>query len=136
MQLIEDIVSKLQEAGEGRIRQLRVVGLQRNSAASIATMLTQLFGRQVSSRDPTQRLGVSASGDDRTLVLDAAPPLLEQVEELVKTLDGEESLGKIEVRTYQMPEGNASDLATTLARLFAEKAGQAPGSGLAPRFEA
>ena len=135
MKLIEEIVGKLQETGEGSGRQLRVVGLQRNSAASIAAMITQLFRLQVSSRDPSQRLAVSASDDDRTLVLDAAGPLLLQVEELVKTLDGEEALGKVEVRTYQMPEGNATDLASTLARLFAEKAGSS-GSALAPKFEA
>jgi len=38
------------------------------------------------------------------------------------------------VRTYQLPEGNATDLAPTLARLFAEKGGLATG-GPTPRFE-
>jgi type II secretory pathway component GspD/PulD (secretin) len=136
MKLIEDIVGQLQETGEGTGRQLRVVSLQRNSAASVATMITQLFGRQVSSQDPSQRLAVSASDDDRTLVLDAVAPLLDKVEQLVKTLDGDEVSGKMEVRTYQLPEGNATDLAPTLARLFAEKSGQTTPTGLSPRFEA
>ena len=142
MKVIQDIVDKLQETGEGAGRQLRVVNLQRNSATSVTAMITQLFARQVSSRDPSQRLAVSASGDDRTLVVDAAGPMLERVEQLIKTLDGEEALGKVEVRTFQMPEGNAADLASTLARLFAERTGQPDRSGqgtpigLSPRFEA
>ncbi|MFO1497710.1 MAG: secretin N-terminal domain-containing protein [Verrucomicrobiota bacterium] len=136
MKLIEDIVGQLQEIGEGSARQLRVFSLQRNSATSIAAMVTQLFNRQVSSQDPSQRLAVSASGDDRTLVLEATGPVLERVQQLVQSLDGEEALGKVELRTYQMPEGNATDLAPTLARLFAERAGPATPSALAPRFEA
>ncbi len=136
MKLIDDIVRKLDEGGEGAVRQLRVVLLKRNSATSIATMISQLFSRQVSGRDPSRRLSVSASGDDRAVVLDAAGPLLDQVEAVIKTLDGEEALGRIEVRTYQMPEGNAVDLATALPRLFAEGAGSNGGSGLTPRFEA
>jgi type II secretion system protein D len=136
LKVIEDIVGKLQETGEGTGRQLRAVNLQRNSAASIATMITQLFQRQVASQDPSQRLAVSPSGDDRTVVLEAPASLLEKVEALVKTLDSEEALGKVEVRTYQLPEGNATDLAPTLARLFAERAGQAAPAGAGPRFEA
>ena len=142
MKVIEDIVQQLQEAGGSSLRQWRVLMLQRNSAASIATMISQLFARQAAGQDPGERLGVTASSDDRTLVLDAAAPMLDKVEQLVKTLDGEEALGKVDVRTYQVPEGNAAELAPTLVRLFAERTtGRAGGpsptaTGLAPRFEA
>ncbi len=135
MKLIEEIIGKLQETGEGTGRQMRVVNLQRNSATSISAMVSQLFARQVSSEDQNQRLAITASADDRVLVIDAAGETLTKVEQLVKTLDGEEALGKVEVRTYQLPEGNATELAPTLARLFTEKGGQA-AAGLAPRFEA
>ena len=136
MKLIEEIVGQLQEIGDGTARQTRVVHLQRNSATSITAMVTQLFKPPDREPGPNQRLAVTASGDDRTMVLDAAGPVLERVEQLIKNLDGEEALGKVEVRTYQMPEGNAGDLAATLARLFSEEAGQATPSVLAPRFEA
>lgn len=136
LKLIEEIVNKLQETGEGTGRQLRVIALQRNSATSVGSMIATLFAKQISSQDPSQRLAVSSSSDDRTLVVDAAGPVLERVQELIKTLDGAEALGKVEIRTYQLPEGNSTELAPTLARLFAEKAGSAAVSGLAPRFEA
>ncbi len=135
MKTIEEIVNQLQQTAEGSLRQLRVIVLQRNSAASIATMISQLFGRQTSTQDPNERLVVTPASDDRTLVLDATTPTLEKVEQLIKTLDGEEALGKAEVRTYQVPDGHAAELAPTLARLFAEKGGRA-SAGLAPRFEA
>ena len=124
LKLIENIVDQLQEVGAGSSRQIRVLSLQRNSGTSVAAMITQLFSRQVSSQDPSQHLSVTASADDRTIALDAPPILLERVEQLIKNLDGEDALGKFEVRTYQLPEGNVVDLAPTLARLFAEKVGQ------------
>ncbi len=144
MKLIEEILSKLQETGRGSARQTRVVTLERNSATSVAAMLTQLFAREVRSTDPTERLAVSASSDDRLVVIDGAGDMLKKVEELVKNLDGEGLRGTIEVRTYQIPDGKADDLAQSLARLFAERSAGAParygmpqsGGGLAPRFEA
>ena len=46
LKLIEDIVKQLQETGESPSRQMRILPLQRNSAASISTMVSQLFSRQ------------------------------------------------------------------------------------------
>ena len=40
--------------------------LQRNSATSVNQMLTNLFAKQVVSKDPADRLVVSASADDKT----------------------------------------------------------------------
>jgi type II secretory pathway component GspD/PulD (secretin) len=103
MKLLEEIINKLQEAGEGTGRQTRVLQLQRNSATSVAAMISQLFSRQVSSEDPGQRLVVAASTDDRTMVLDAAGQTLEKVEQLIKNLDGEGMTNAtMEVRTYQV----------------------------------
>jgi type II secretion system protein D len=135
MKAIEEIVNQLQQTGESVSQQLRVIMLQRNSAASIATMISQLFSRQTGSQDPLERLVVTPSADDRTLVLDAATPTLEKVEQLVKVLDGEEGVGKAEVRTYQIPEGQAAELAPALGRLFTNRVGRVT-IGLAPRFEA
>lgn len=136
MKLIEEIVGQLQEAGEGAGRQIRALPLQRNSATSVAAMVSQLFSRETRSDDPGQRLVVTSSSDDRMLVVEGAGKALEKVEQLVKTLDGEGATGALEVRTYQIPEGSASDLAQSLERLFAERAGPRGASTLTPRFEA
>ena len=134
MKLIEDIVQQLQQAPDTTARQTRVVMLQRNSASSVATMISQLYTRETVSEDPGQRLVVTPSADDRTLVLDANQPMLEKVEQLVKSLDGEQAQEKFQVRTYQIPDGNAADLAESLGRLFSEKVGK-QSAGLDPRFE-
>jgi len=136
LKLIEEIVSQLQEAGEGAGPQVRVLPLQRNSATSVAAMIAQLFRRETTSQDPGLRLVVTASSDDRMLVVEAAGKTLEKVEQLVKAIDGEPAAGALEVRTYQIPEGNAADLAQSLERLFAERAGPRGSGGWAPRFEA
>lgn len=144
MKIIEEVVAKLQETGKGTARQTRVVSLQRNSATSVAAMLSQLFARELRSQDPNERLAVSASGDDRSVVIDGAGEMLKKVEELVKGFDGEGLKGAVEVRTYEIPDGKADELAQSLARLFAERSAAAPqrwgmpqgGGGLAPRFEA
>ena len=135
LKAIEDIIGQLQQTGETSVRELRVLTLERNSAASVATMVSQLFSRQTASLDPGERLVVTPSADDRTLVLEAATPMLEKVGQLVKSLDGAENLGKAEVRTYHIPEGNAAELAPTLSRLFIEKGGPNAAAN-APRFEA
>jgi type II secretion system protein D len=135
IKVLEDIVTQLQQTGTGSSRQLRVFMLQRNSAASLATMISQLYGRGSTNREPNERVIVTPSPDDRTLVLDAAVTMLDRVEQLIKTLDREEALGAVEVRTYHVPEASATDLATSLGRLFTERRGQ-PALGPAPRFEA
>ncbi len=133
MKVIESIVTQLQEAGEGTGRQTRVLMLERNSASSIAAMMSQLFWRETRSTDPGQRLVITASPDDRTLLVDATGQILEKVEQLVKTLDSDEAKGALEVRTYQIPDGNAMLLAQGLSRMFMERGGGAGGP--APRFE-
>ncbi|MBN2508403.1 MAG: hypothetical protein JXQ71_17125 [Verrucomicrobia bacterium] len=133
MKLLEDIVTQLQQAAEGTGRQIRVLMLHHNSAASVATMLSQLFWRETRSTDPGQRLVVTASPDDHTLLVDATSQILERVETLVHTLDSDEAKGAVEVRTYLLPEGSAMLLAQGLSRLYMER-GRGLG-GPAPRFE-
>ncbi|MSU60844.1 MAG: hypothetical protein EXS31_00360 [Pedosphaera sp.] len=121
MKLIDDIVNKLQESGEGQGRQLRVLTLQRNSARPIATMLSQLFARQVASQDPAERLVVSASGDDRTIVVEAANKTLESIDQLVKQLDQAEGDGQSVIQTVRLKKGNATDLADAVNKSIAAR---------------
>jgi type II secretory pathway component GspD/PulD (secretin) len=85
LKLIEEIVKQFQEGGEGAGRQMRIIGLQKQSAASVAAMISQLFSRQMQSSEAGVRLTVTASPDDRTLVVDGPTQTFNEVEQLVKT---------------------------------------------------
>jgi type II secretion system protein D len=141
MKLIEEIINRLEEAGADAGRQLRVLDLHHNSAASLAAMVSQLFFAQIRSGDPNQRLALTASPDDRALVVEADDALLTRVTEAVEALDVEPARATYEVRTYALPEGRSGDLAESLNRLFAEpgerRRGDFPSlpTPPAPRFE-
>jgi type II secretion system protein D len=146
MAILEEIVGQFEETSESTTRQIRSLTLTNNSAMSVSAMLSQLFSRQIASTNAAQRLVVTAAPNDRTLIVEAAGSMLEQVETIVLNLDQAQATSAIEVRTYQVPEGTASELAPTLARLFAgeqrERRGPPSMRGevrtltIEPRFEA
>jgi len=114
-------------------RQLKAITLKYTSANSIATMLMQLYGRQFRAEDPRLRVLATASNDDKTLLLEAIPAMIVRIEEAIRILDVEPTRGPFEVRTYQLAEANAADLAQTLARLFANGPGRT--GDRQPQFE-
>ncbi len=138
MKIIEAIVQQLQEAGAGTGRQLRVFMLQRGSASSVATMLSQLFTRQARrsgrSAAPSDVV-ITASPDDKTVIVDAGASDLDQIEKIVKLLDSDDNQQFLEVRTYQLKDSSASELAPNLSRLFTQR-GRRSNDNDAPRFEA
>jgi type II secretion system protein D len=147
MAMLETIVGQFEEAAESTARQIRSLTLTNNSAISVSAMLSQLFSQQIASTNAAQRLVVTPAPNDRTLIVEAAGPMLERVEAIVLNLDEAQATSGIEVRTYQVPEGTAAELAPTLARLFAgeQRERRGPpfmrGEGLRsltmePRFEA
>jgi type II secretion system protein D len=114
-------------------RQLKAVTLKFTSANSVATMLMQLYGRQFRTEDPRLRVLATASNDDKTLLLEATPAMIERIEEAIRILDVEPTRGPFELRTYQLAEATAADMAQTLARLFANGPGR--GGDRQPQFE-
>ena len=136
---IDKLVKKLDaSAGEGagaEQRKLKAITLKYTSASSIATMVAQLYSRQARADDPRTRIAATASSDDKTILVEAMVPVLERLEEVVRILDVPPAQGIYEVRTYQITETSASDLAQSLVRLFAER--RRPDSTVTPpRFEA
>ncbi|HEY6229207.1 MAG TPA: secretin N-terminal domain-containing protein, partial [Verrucomicrobiae bacterium] len=107
MKLIQEIVGKLQEAGDDSGRQMRVLILKRNSAPSIRQMLNQLFAKQIASKDPGDQLVVTASQDDRTLVVEASAKVLENVQELVNKLDVESTGADNVIQSVHLTKGSA-----------------------------
>jgi type II secretory pathway component GspD/PulD (secretin) len=116
MKLIEEIVKQFQEGGEGAARQVRIISVAKQSASSVAAMISQLFYRQVTSTEPASRLIVTASPDDRTLVVDAPGRTFDQVEALVKTLDKAMEESQSVLHTVQLKNAQADDVAQAVQR--------------------
>ncbi len=116
-------------------RQIKAITLKYTSANSIAQMLMQLYGRQFRMDDPRLRVLAAASNDDRTVLIEAVPAMIQRLEEAIAVLDVEPTKGPIEVRTYQLSEANSADMAQTLSRLYSNLPGRGgPGAGR-PQFE-
>ncbi len=143
LQLAEEIINRLDEAGRTGGRQLQILPVNHNSAASIAAMVSQMFYPQLRSSDPAERIALTAAPDDRAIVVEADETTLQRLQDAVLALDVEPSRGNIEVRTYALPEGRSGELAEALNRVFASPSSQAPRrwdqpappTSLAPRFE-
>ena len=78
---IASLVDMLKEAGASTKRDIHIVPLQRNSAAALASILSQLYAGQ--TNNSADRLLVSVLGDDRTLMIEAAGTLFTKVEKLL-----------------------------------------------------
>lgn len=119
--LIQEIAQTLEKAGSGSGREARVLTLEHNSARAIAEMLTRLYPRQTGSSDPTDRLVVSAGGDDNTLVVDGLTRVLEQVEQLVRTMDKADPALQTTFQAVHLEKGRADDLATAVTQSLSSR---------------
>ncbi len=138
MKVLQEIVSKLEQSGDGAERQVRLFPLKHNSAASVATMVQQLFAHY-QGRVPSRYLAVTAAPDDKTLVVEAAVSALDRVAEVIRSLDVESARSGMEVKTFRLTKGNATELAATMGRLFTERQDRRRVMSpdyIPPRFEA
>lgn len=133
--VIEDLVAQLQELNSNVERQLRIIPLKNNSAASLSTILTQLFSKEVQAQSQANKLMIAPAPDDRTIIAEATPTLLKKVDEVVQTLDSRQMEEAFQVRSYVVTQGNPTELATALTRLFSERRSPKDNSPQ-PRFEA
>jgi type II secretory pathway component GspD/PulD (secretin) len=120
--VLEEISVILQKSGTSGSRQVRVFPLERTSAASLVAMLSQVYARQIASIDPVDRVVVSSGGNDRSLVVDAPPPVIERVEELIKSLDLPGPEGQNVIQTVKLTKGRAEDLAEAVNRAMTNRA--------------
>jgi type II secretory pathway component GspD/PulD (secretin) len=119
---IEEIAVILQKTGETGARQVRVFPLERTSAASLVSMFSQVYARQIASAEPSERVVVSAGGNDRSLVVDAPAATLGRIEDLVKSLDLPGSEGQNVIQTVRLAKGRAEDLAEAVNRAITNRA--------------
>ena len=116
-------------------RQMVVHSIENGSAVSITSVIANVFAAELGQEDAALKLSVTASADDRSLVVSGQPEDLAKVAEMVKTLDAPTFKGEVEVRSYRLVEGDVDDLAEALNKLFQRPEG-VPGGAIQPRFEA
>jgi len=153
--MFEEMIATLDEATQEQAREIRKIPLKHASASQLAQMLNQLYQTSPASSSSyrSSRYGYSRSGPttgkddrvviaaapgDRMLVVDAPRDKVEEIANLVTSLDVADTPGQVEVRTYRLVSAKASDLAPSLGRLFAEqrsRSGAAADNEPEPRFE-
>ncbi len=134
-QIVASIEAQPARSQAVEARQVRTITLERSGANATATVLRQIFARQINHANEAQRLVLTASPDDRSLILEAPPATLEEVAALVATLDRDPATGDVQMRSYRLIEASALELAQNLQRLYAAKYPNNAG-GQQPRFEA
>ena len=137
---IEAMIAQL-DANSAAAREIRTIRLKNASASQLEWTLNRMDWSprmRGGSRgaDPTERVTITAAADDRTLIVDAPRKKIEQIAQLVATMDEEDS-SKVQVRTYQLTNANAAEVARTLGRLFAQSRRQGRQASAEPdaRFE-
>ena len=118
---IEEITLLLQKGADNGVRQVKVFPLERTTASSLSTMISQVYARQVASTEPTERVVVSTGGNDRTLVVEAPSATLTRIEELVKSLDQPGPDGANVIQTVHLKKGRAEDLAEAVNRVMTNR---------------
>ena len=119
---LEEISIVLQANAEAGSRKVQVFPLERTSATSLVAMLSQVYAKQIASTESSERLVVSAGGNDRSLVVDAPSATMGRVAELVKSLDQPGPEGSNVIQTVKLTKGNAADLAEAVNRVLTNRA--------------
>jgi len=153
-EMIETIVAKLDTATQQEARETKTVPLKHTSAAAMTEVLTRMFPggasssrrsrwgrRQSTSATDPDGVTITPAPGDKMLVIDAPRSKMKEITSLIATLDTDESGGQMEVRTYQLSNSNAAEIARSLQRLFGSTRsrrgrGQSTTGEPDPRFEA
>ncbi|HET6406929.1 MAG TPA: secretin N-terminal domain-containing protein, partial [Chthoniobacteraceae bacterium] len=128
LELLQKIVSQLDEIASGEDRQLAVRPLKSSSARSIAAILQQFFARNIASLDPTQRLLVSTSPDDRSLILEGSEEILKKVDELAQTLESRFDQENVTIQTVRLQKAVAENIADAVNQTLAARGPNSPAS--------
>ena len=133
--LIEDVITTLDQETASDDRKMVLHSLKNGSATSVMSIIANVFASELERVDAELKLSVTASVDDKSLVVSGQPEDLAKVAKLVATLDTPTAGGEVEVRSYRLPEGDTDDLAEALNNIF-ERPDGTPGGAIQPKFEA
>ncbi|HQL76080.1 MAG TPA: secretin N-terminal domain-containing protein, partial [Phycisphaerae bacterium] len=147
--MLDELILKLDVEVVQTAREMRVVPVQFVSAAQIAQTVSQVFLKQDASsssyrrssyyyrsyyrsydepEEPTRtgadadKIVVTASPNDRSVIVEAPKLKIEPVVQLITTLDVPEGTAKPQqIRTYQLKNANAAETARILSNMYAQR---------------
>jgi type II secretion system protein D len=118
---VEEIASRLLEGDGSSGRQVRTVALQHITAGPVTQMITQLFSRELAATDPAQRLVVTSTPDDRSLLIDASPAVFERIGAVIKSVDVAETGGSSVLQTVMLKKTVADAVAESINRAISAR---------------
>ena len=164
---LQTIITQLDTDAADLTRETRIIPVKHASAAALAMMFERLYPQQRStssygspyssyssygyrrsrSSAPDESVTITAAPGDKALVVEAPKTKIDSIAALIASLDVEDAPGNVEIRTYQISNSKATDLAESLRRLFTDRSsrssrygppspGQSSDSKVEPRFEA
>ncbi|MDP6542500.1 MAG: secretin N-terminal domain-containing protein [Phycisphaerae bacterium] len=153
-EMINEIIAKLDESIKEQVRETRLLPVKNVSAAEIVTMLQQLYPIEKKSerrrrsyydyymppapekpKDPN-RVVVSAAPNDRAVLVDAPKNTIEEIAQLITTLDAGTGPEVVETRTYELTNSSAAEIAESMTRLFAKQNRSRKSTEPEARFQA
>ncbi len=153
--MLNELIAKLDDSIKEQVRETRLLPVKNVSAAEIVTMLQQLYPieKKTTSRsrrsyydyytppeppkpkDPN-RVVVSAAPNDKALLVDAPKNKIEEIAQLIDTLDAGTGPEIIETRIYELKNSNAAEIAESMTKLFANSDRTKKAKEVEPRFQA
>ncbi|MDP6637501.1 MAG: secretin N-terminal domain-containing protein [Phycisphaerae bacterium] len=153
-EMLNKLISTLDESIKEQVRETRLLPVKNISAAEVVTMLQQLYPIEKKNesrrrsyydyymppqpdkpKDPN-RVVVSAAPNDKAILVDAPKSTIEEIVQLVTTLDEGTGPEIIETRIYELKNSNATEIAASMTKLFEKQSGSRKTSQIQPRFQA
>jgi len=128
-QAMADLIAKLDVEITIVTSQIQTVTLEHVSAGNLANVLMQIYGRQQQGQPPRRSqsgtqvmvaadLVIIPAPGDKTLIIEASPPKLEQILAMVKQLDVENGAPASGMRVIQLKTGEAFRIADAVRNMI------------------
>ena len=152
-EMLNKIIATLDESIKEQVRETRLLPVKNVSAAEIVVMLQQLYPiekpeqrrrsyydyyqppQPAKPKDPN-RVVVSAAPNDRAVLVDAPKSKIEEIAQLIKTLDSGTGPEVVETRIYTLTNSSSAEIAESMTKLFAKRGGTRKGTEPEARFQA
>ena len=119
-QAVQEIASRLLATDTDAARGVHTVALKHVTAAPVITLLGQLFSREMDD-DAVPRLVVTPALDDRSLLINAPPALLERVQSVIRSVDASDPGGTSVLQTVLLRKTVAETVAESVNKAIAGK---------------
>ena len=122
-QAVQEIASRLLTSETNLVRGVRSIPLQHVTAAPVISLLGQLFSREMDDdvAETSQRLVVTPSLDERSLLVSAPPGLLERVQSVLQSVDTSDPGGSSVLQTVLLRKAVAETVAESVNKAIAGK---------------